>query len=131
MKTNLEDLTRDELKSIANEKGIDFPKNIKTDALISLLKEDKEQTVKQKMNKPKEGKEIQCVIRNLDPNNPMNVCEVGVNGYFISIPLDKEVKISNFFFGTIKSAYWVKPILDENGQVIRTEKRPKYSIEIV
>jgi len=131
MKTNLQDLTRDELKEIANNKGIEFPKNIKTDALIALIEEEKEPEKKAKMNKPTDGKNVKCIIRNLDPQNPFNVCEVGVNGYFLSIPLDKEVEISNFYFGAIKSAYWVKPITDENGQVIRTEKRPKYSIEIV
>ena len=131
MKTNLQDLTRDELKEIANNKGIEFPKNIKTDALIALIEEEKELERKVKMNKPTDGKNVKCIVRNLDPQNPFNVCEVGVNGYFLSIPLDKEVEISNFYFGSIKSAYWVKPITDENGQVIRTEKRPKYSIEIV
>ena len=131
MKTNLEDLTRDELKSIANKKRIEFKNNIPTDKLIELLSETKEKDNNKKMNKPKDGKKMQCIIRNLDPNNPMNVCEVGVNGYFLSIPLDKEVEVSNFFFGAIRSAYWVKPIVDDNGQVTRTEKRPKYSIEIV
>ena len=131
MKTNLEDLTRYELKSIADKKGIDFNKNIPTNKLKELLYNTKEPEQKKKMSSPKDGKKIQCIIRSLDPNNQINVCEVGVNGHFISIPLDKEVEISNFFFGTIKNTYWVKPILDGNGQVIKTEKRPKYSIEIV
>lgn len=131
MKTNLKDLTRDDLKSIANQKGISFKANIPIEKLRELIEEYKEPDGEVEMKKPSDGKQIRCIVRNLDPQNPMTTCEVGTNGYFLSIPLDKEVTISDYFFGTIKSAYWVKPITDENGQVIRTEKRKTYTIEIV
>ena len=132
MKTNLEELTRNEIKEIAKRKEIDFPNNLPTEKLIKLI-EDKndEKASEEKMTKPSDGKLVKCIIRALDPNQPFSLCEVGVNGYFLSIPLDTEVEVSRFFFGAIRSAYWVKPILDENGQVIKTEMRPKYAIEIL
>jgi len=132
MVTNLEELTRDEVKEIAKKKELDFPNNLPTEKLIKLIQDsiDKQASVK-KMSKPSDGRMVKCIVRALDPNQPFSLCEVGVNGYFLSIPLDKEVEISRFYFGGIKAAYWVKPILDENGQVVRTEMRPKYTIEIL
>ena len=127
MLTNLNEMSREELKDLAERQGIEFAKNISNEKLIELLKDVK---IK-KMNKPSDGRKVKCIITNIDPQYPMDVCEVGVNGYFLSIPLDKEVEISEFFIPSIKATYWVKPILDENGQVTRTEKRKRYTFDIL
>ncbi len=132
MLTNLKEKTREELKALAKKLKVDFARNISNEKLIELLeKADPEKASEDKMNKPSDGKTIKCIISSVDPQYPMNVCEVGVNGYFLSIPLDKEVEISTFFIPSIKATYWVKPILDEDGQVVRTEKKKRYMVEIV
>jgi len=132
MLTNLKEMTREELKVLAKKLKIDFARNISDEKLVELLeKADPEKASGDKMNKPSDGKMVKCIISSVDPQYPMDVCEVGVNGYFLSIPLDKEVEISTFYMPSIKATYWVKPILDANGQVVRTEKKKRYTIEIV
>jgi len=129
-------MTRDELKEIATKNNVDFVKNISTENLRKLLVEKgvikmEKEPKKKKMSKPEDGKKIKCVIRNVDPNYKMDVCEVGVNGYFLSIPLDKEVEISEFWIPTIKATKYDKAILDDNGQVKEIRMTNRFAIEVI
>jgi len=144
-------LNRDELKELAVKNGIEFPKNIKTEVLLNrlideglldensqvkenIIKEEPDEQEKISNKKPKtpnDCKKVKCVIRNLDPKYPMDVVEVGVNGYFMSAFLDKEIEISEYFIPSIKAIKYDKAILDDNDQVKEIRMMPRFTVEML
>ena len=120
--------TRDELKEKANELGIKYPKNISMDKLNKLVFPNEKM---KKATKPSDTDTVRILVRNIDPTYPMDVAEVGVNGFFKSIPLDKEVEVEEYFIPSLLNTKWDKAILDDNGQVKEIRMTPRFAIEYI